>query len=95
VVKLKPEWGNLVMGLAIVAALWFLMGLHVYLAIALTVVTAASALVGGVAGSVIWGIGLIGIAGLAWLHFGAQRLAIVLAIIGVIYLALSAARKQG
>lgn len=94
-IKLRPDWHNLILGLAVIAALWLVLGLHTYLVVALAAVTIASALVGGVAGSVIWGVGLIGVAALAWLHFGAQRLALVLAIIGVVYVALAVAKRKG
>jgi hypothetical protein len=92
--RFRPDWQNLAFGLVIIGLLWFVMGLHEYLVAALAVATIASTIVGGAAGTLIWGVGLLGVGALAWLHFGNERLGIVVAVIGVIYLALGAAQVK-
>lgn len=92
--RLRPEWHNMFLGLAVVGALWYLLGLHVYLGGALAAVTVASTLVGGVVGSVVWGLGLVGVGVLAWTYFGQKPLAVAAGAIGVVYVALAALRKR-
>lgn len=92
--RFRPDWQNLAFGLGIIGLLWFVMGLHEYLVAALAVATIASTLVGGAVGTLIWGVGLLGVGALAWLHFGNDRLGLVLAIIGVVYLGIGAAQAK-
>ncbi len=93
-VVLRPEWHNMFLGLVVIAALWYVLRLHALLAGSLAAVTVVSTLVGGVVGSVVWGLGLVGMAVLAWVRFGEQSLAVVLGIVGVVYVALAALRKR-
>ncbi len=93
--ELKPRLTNIGINLAIIAALYFVLGLGKVLTLVIAGLVVVSGLIPGRAGEIIGALGWFVVAGVAYFQYGSTRIALVLAICGVIFtgLALGKLRK--
>lgn len=81
----SPQWGNMGIGLALLALFWFLLKINPTFMGLLAAVTIIANLFAGAVGGLLWGLGLTAAAAFAQFHFGQRPLAIALGLFGIYY----------
>lgn len=91
---LKARLVSTIISLVVVALIWYFLKLDPLFTGALALVVVVGTLLPGAAGSIAWGAGLLGLAALAYFHYGSVQtpLTVVLGVVGTAYLAMGAAQ---
>jgi len=83
------------LGLAVLGAAWYLMGLYLYVVASVAAVIVAGGVVPYRYSEIVWGVGLLALAAGAYFYVGNQTLAILLGIVGLISVGAGVPRLKG
>lgn len=86
--------GVIALELALLGAVWSILKLDEVLALAIAAVIVAAGLLPAAWSGIASGVGMLALAALAWLYYGAAPVALVLAIFGAVSLAGAAAGRR-